>query len=54
MEQKLYKKRSKYKSILKKDLDIEASFSPTTVRNLKKIPFLLFFIQLLFLFNILV
>ncbi|VVC35353.1 Zinc finger, DPH-type,DnaJ domain,ALKBH8, RNA recognition motif,Oxoglutarate/iron-dependent [Cinara cedri] len=30
MEQKLYKKRLKYESILKKDLDIDASSSPTT------------------------
>lgn len=32
MERKLQKKWSKYESILKKDLDIEASCNPTTVR----------------------
>lgn len=31
MEQKLHKKRLKYESILKKDMDIESSRSPTTV-----------------------
>lgn len=31
MEQKLHKKRLKYESILKKDMDIESSRRPTTV-----------------------
>jgi len=34
MEQKLHKKRLKYESMLKKDMNIEASSSPTTVIHL--------------------
>lgn len=35
MEQKLRRKKLKYESILKKDLNIEASYNPTKVRTLK-------------------